>query len=319
MSVPSRLRTPNPHLGAYYGIVTSAFVSLVIMLAMFEQLGWGRPLLAQSMMHRAAGALSPHRRRRAHLRGRGLFRLGPARAAGVQRLRAGGRRGRRRGLSRLHGHRVLSRLRRARHRAWLDLRHAARRHPVRALFAQGRLLYPAELSRPSLSLAQLAHGGKRDAAPADRAARRRRDQDRRADRRAVPAGLLLHRRAGACGADRGDRHSRRHAVADLDGKRGVPGRRGRVDRGGDHRVGPPHQRAGAATDLWRDVLVLAQCRDHGGAHAGRARRARHRSAGRHAGADGQAVPATVRQSRPDGFRHAVSLPRARHGGAAEPA
>ena len=27
-------------LGAYYGIVTSAFVSLAIMLAMFEQLGW---------------------------------------------------------------------------------------------------------------------------------------------------------------------------------------------------------------------------------------------------------------------------------------
>jgi cation/acetate symporter len=48
--IPSRLRTPNPHLGAYYGIVTSAFVSLVIVLAMFEQLGWGRPLLAQSML-----------------------------------------------------------------------------------------------------------------------------------------------------------------------------------------------------------------------------------------------------------------------------
>ncbi|HEX2448032.1 MAG TPA: VC_2705 family sodium/solute symporter [Methyloceanibacter sp.] len=50
MSLPSRLRTPNPHLGAYYGIVTSAFVSLIIILAMFEQLGWGRTLLAQSMM-----------------------------------------------------------------------------------------------------------------------------------------------------------------------------------------------------------------------------------------------------------------------------
>ncbi|HEX9752943.1 MAG TPA: hypothetical protein VGA46_05795 [Methyloceanibacter sp.] len=50
MSVPSRLRAPNPHLGAYYGIVTSAFVSLIVMLAMFEQLGWGRPLLAQTMM-----------------------------------------------------------------------------------------------------------------------------------------------------------------------------------------------------------------------------------------------------------------------------
>lgn len=50
MSIPSRLRTPNPHLGAYYGIVTSAFVSLVALLAMFEQLGWGRPILAQTMM-----------------------------------------------------------------------------------------------------------------------------------------------------------------------------------------------------------------------------------------------------------------------------
>lgn len=36
MNVQSRLRTPNPHLGAYYGIVTSAFVCLVVLLAMFE-------------------------------------------------------------------------------------------------------------------------------------------------------------------------------------------------------------------------------------------------------------------------------------------
>jgi len=50
MKAPSRLRTPNPHLGAYYAIVTSTFVSLVIVLAMFEQLGWGQALLAQTMM-----------------------------------------------------------------------------------------------------------------------------------------------------------------------------------------------------------------------------------------------------------------------------
>ena len=50
MVVPSRLRTPNPHLGAYYGIVTAAFVSLIVVLAMFEQLGWGESLLAQTMM-----------------------------------------------------------------------------------------------------------------------------------------------------------------------------------------------------------------------------------------------------------------------------
>src|SRR5688572_9170967 len=50
MILPSRLRTPNPHLGAYYSIVASAFVSLVVMLAMFEQLGWSRDFLAQSLM-----------------------------------------------------------------------------------------------------------------------------------------------------------------------------------------------------------------------------------------------------------------------------
>ena len=50
MVVPSRVRTPNPHLGAYYGIVTAAFVSLIIVLAMFEQLGWGEALLAETMM-----------------------------------------------------------------------------------------------------------------------------------------------------------------------------------------------------------------------------------------------------------------------------
>ena len=50
MLVPSRLRTPNPHLGAYYSIVAAAFVSLIVVLAMFEQLGWSRPMLAQTMM-----------------------------------------------------------------------------------------------------------------------------------------------------------------------------------------------------------------------------------------------------------------------------
>lgn len=50
MAIPSRLRTPNPHLGAYYSIVAAAFVSLIVLLAMFEQLGWAEPLLAQTMM-----------------------------------------------------------------------------------------------------------------------------------------------------------------------------------------------------------------------------------------------------------------------------
>ena len=34
MALQSRQRTPNPHLGSYYGIVASAFVSLTILLAM---------------------------------------------------------------------------------------------------------------------------------------------------------------------------------------------------------------------------------------------------------------------------------------------
>jgi cation/acetate symporter len=50
MSVPSRPRTSNPHLGAYYGIITSAFVSLILMLAMFEQLGVRQTLLAEIML-----------------------------------------------------------------------------------------------------------------------------------------------------------------------------------------------------------------------------------------------------------------------------
>lgn len=50
MSVPSRLRTANPHLGAYYGIVTSAFVSLILLLAMFEQLGASQTVLAETML-----------------------------------------------------------------------------------------------------------------------------------------------------------------------------------------------------------------------------------------------------------------------------
>lgn len=50
MIVPTRLRSPNPHLGAYYGIVAATLVSLVIILAMFEQLGFGRSGLAQTMM-----------------------------------------------------------------------------------------------------------------------------------------------------------------------------------------------------------------------------------------------------------------------------
>ncbi len=50
MTAQSRQRTPNPHLGAYYGIVASAFASLVVLLAMAEQLGWSDGAVARLMI-----------------------------------------------------------------------------------------------------------------------------------------------------------------------------------------------------------------------------------------------------------------------------
>lgn len=50
MRAPSRQHTPNPHLGAYYGIIAAAFISLAILLAMFEQLGWSDGAIARSMI-----------------------------------------------------------------------------------------------------------------------------------------------------------------------------------------------------------------------------------------------------------------------------
>jgi cation/acetate symporter len=50
MTAQSRQRTPNPHLGAYYGIAASAFASLVVLLAMAEQLGWSDGAVARLMI-----------------------------------------------------------------------------------------------------------------------------------------------------------------------------------------------------------------------------------------------------------------------------
>ena len=217
--IPSRLRTPNPHLGAYYGIVTSAFVSLIIILAMFEQLGWGRLLLAQCMMLVplalylliAVGARTfevedyfvSGRRVPPVFNG---FALAAVAVGGVGFLAYTG-------TVFFLGFDAL-----AIGLGWTFGMLLAAILFVPYLRKAGSYTLPSFLGHRFRSRG-LAHGGQRDAAAADRAARGRRDQDRRADRRAVPADLLLHRRAGACGADRGDRHSRRHAVADLDGKR----------------------------------------------------------------------------------------------------
>jgi cation/acetate symporter len=45
-----RQRQVNPRLGAYYGIVASAVISLLICLAMLEQFGWSRGALAEALI-----------------------------------------------------------------------------------------------------------------------------------------------------------------------------------------------------------------------------------------------------------------------------
>ncbi|MFD0988243.1 sodium:solute symporter family transporter [Methyloligella solikamskensis] len=45
-----RLRTPNPHLGAYFGITASAFISLSILLALLEQVGWREATLGPALI-----------------------------------------------------------------------------------------------------------------------------------------------------------------------------------------------------------------------------------------------------------------------------
>lgn len=50
MQPQARMRQANPHLGVYYGILTSAFISLGLCLAMFEQLGWRQSSLAFAML-----------------------------------------------------------------------------------------------------------------------------------------------------------------------------------------------------------------------------------------------------------------------------
>ena len=50
MKPVSPYRQANPHLGAHFGIIASGFASFVILLAMFEQLGWAPGLLAKAML-----------------------------------------------------------------------------------------------------------------------------------------------------------------------------------------------------------------------------------------------------------------------------
>src|SRR5262249_61015625 len=87
-------------------------------------------------------------------------------------------------------HAVLSRFRRARHRACVD-EWAPRFGPaIRALFAQVRRLYTTGLLWPSLPFTYLARHGEPAAATACGAAFGGRDQDRGVDRRDVPACVL---------------------------------------------------------------------------------------------------------------------------------
>ena len=211
------------------------------------------PVLARDHDARAAGALSRHRRRRADARAAGLLRLGPAGAAGVQRLRAGGDGGRRRGLPRLYRRRcsfsVSTRSRSGSAGpsacsppASCSCRICARPAPTRCRAFSATASARAAL-RMAASVLQLPPTALLLAAEIKIAAL--------IASLFLPlsfsfAVLLLVALVAAI-AILGGMRSR-----DLDRKRPVHRRRGRPGGGGDHRVGAAHQSAGAATDLWRD-------------------------------------------------------------------
>ena len=135
MSVPSRLRTPNPHLGAYYGIVASAVVSLDHRARHVRAARLGPAAARPNLMlvplalyfFIAVGART--------VRSRIISpRAGACRRSYNGFVLACDRR-RRRGLSRLYRDGVLSRFRRHGHRARLTFGMLDRGHPVRAVSA----------------------------------------------------------------------------------------------------------------------------------------------------------------------------------------
>ena len=296
-----------------------AFVSLVVVLAMFEQLGWSRPRSGRDHDARAAGALSRHRRRRAHAPAEDFFasgrRVPPVYNGFVLAAVAVGGVGflAYTGTAFFLGFDAM-----AIGLGWTFGMFAAGVLFMPYLRKAGSYTLPSFLGhrfrsrsvRMAASVAQLPPTALLLAAEIKIAAL--------IASLFLPVSFSFGVVAGGR-ADRRHRHSRRHAVGDLGGQRGVYRRRGRSGGGGDHRVGAAHQSAGAATHLWRDLHRLAECRDHRRTDPGAAGRAPRRPAGSGAIADRQAVPATVRHSRPDGLRDAVSLPCARHRGAAEPA
>ena len=211
MIAPSRQRTPNPHLGAYYGIVASAFVSLVILLAMAEQLGWSDGTVARSLILLPLAAYLGIAVAARTLDVEDFFASGRRvpqvyNALLLAAIAVGGHR-----LLRLYRRRSLPRLRRACHRARLDVRLPARRGSVRAVSAPGRLLHAPCLYRPAVPVARGPHRRVRPPGRADRAVARRRDQDRGRGRLDLPAAPLLARRAARHRLRRGGRHPRRHA------------------------------------------------------------------------------------------------------------
>ena len=83
MSAASRLRTPNPHLGAYYGIVASAFVSLAICSLCSSSSAGATTFVAEMMVGVPLVLYLIIARRRADDDRRGFLRLRPAGAAGL--------------------------------------------------------------------------------------------------------------------------------------------------------------------------------------------------------------------------------------------
>ena len=254
----------NPHLAAHHGIVASAFVSLVITLAVFEQLGWSRETLAEAMIARPARAsissiaLGDAQRsisRNSLPAGRRVSRHSST-APCWRRSLIGGT-----GFFAYSGTLFLLGFDALADRACLDGGPSRLDASCSCRFCGSQAPTPCPRSSVIASArAQCRAYGERAAVSSPGAAARRRDQDRGPDRHHVPAALLTLQASpwssssppspssAACGPSPGR-------------ERRVHRRARRLRRAPDHRRGDGDQSAGAAAHLWRDVRPLAALRD----------------------------------------------------------
>ena len=83
MSLNTSYPTVNPRLGTSFGIFTSAFASLVLLLIILEQLGLERNWISQLIITLPVLVLCRHRHDGAHRQRRGFLHFRPARTAAL--------------------------------------------------------------------------------------------------------------------------------------------------------------------------------------------------------------------------------------------